>query len=575
MPTLLSTFCQRHSFSAAFFFICVLAVLLRFLALEDIPNGLYQDETAIGYNAYSILQTGKDEWGKLFPLYFKSFGDYKLPVYIYLDVLAVKLFGLTEFAVRLPSAVFGVGSVLVLYFLVKELTKDKKLALVAMLLMAVNPWHLHYSRATFEVSISLFLFLLGTFLLQKAFSKKNLIMFLGGTFCFILDIYTYNLTRLLSPLLYLLVLWYNRDQLKTYQKRDYLLTIIFSAICLTPLFLSLFDKGGINSAKGTLIFSSQSVLASLLEFRGYFVNLPTIVNKLVFNNLFLTLWQLVKNLISYFSVDFYFIKGSTHGNHGIGTAGQFYLFEFITISLGVFWTIVKKYSWGQLLAFWFLLVAGVASLTREAPHATRSFFLLFPLLIFSAQGFLVLWEKLIKLKKPLIKLTIGSVFSIFIFFNLVYYFGSYYLRFPVSYASSWKYNDREVMKYINKVVNDYDEIFFSENSGFVYTSYLFYNSVDPQVFQNSVLREPDDVEGFSKVLKFGKVNFKKINWQKDSTRPPKRLFIVKEQEKIEGVNPLQTFYLPKRPVVISVKEQIFQYPVEEVAYYVYESPEQK
>src|SRR3990167_8742234 len=76
-----------------FIAILVLAGFLRMYRLGDIPNGLYQDETAIGYNAYSILQTGKDEYGKTFPLYFQSFGDWKLPVYIYVTVPSVAFFG--------------------------------------------------------------------------------------------------------------------------------------------------------------------------------------------------------------------------------------------------------------------------------------------------------------------------------------------------------------------------------------------------------------------------------------------------------------------------------------------------
>ncbi len=58
-------------------------LFLHFYKLTSIPSGLNQDETSIGYNAYSVLTTGKDEYGKSYPIYFKSFGDEKLPVYIY------------------------------------------------------------------------------------------------------------------------------------------------------------------------------------------------------------------------------------------------------------------------------------------------------------------------------------------------------------------------------------------------------------------------------------------------------------------------------------------------------------
>src|SRR5258706_1583069 len=87
--------------------IFLLALFLRFYKLTEIPNGFNQDESSIGYNAYSILRTGKDEYGKSFPVYFKSFGDQKLPVYIYLTAATESIFGLNEFAVRFPSAALG------------------------------------------------------------------------------------------------------------------------------------------------------------------------------------------------------------------------------------------------------------------------------------------------------------------------------------------------------------------------------------------------------------------------------------------------------------------------------------
>ena len=76
--------------------ILCLAAFLRFSALDRVPPSLNWDETAIAYNAYSILQTGKDEWGKSWPLLgFESFGEYKLPVFIYATIPGVGLFGLT------------------------------------------------------------------------------------------------------------------------------------------------------------------------------------------------------------------------------------------------------------------------------------------------------------------------------------------------------------------------------------------------------------------------------------------------------------------------------------------------
>src|SRR3990167_5588830 len=100
--------------------IILVAAFLRFWRLGDYP-ALNADEAAIGYNVYSLIQTGKDEHGNPWPIHFQSFNDYKPGLYFYLVLPFVKTLGLNEWAVRLPGAILGTATVLVLYFLVLEL----------------------------------------------------------------------------------------------------------------------------------------------------------------------------------------------------------------------------------------------------------------------------------------------------------------------------------------------------------------------------------------------------------------------------------------------------------------------
>ena len=106
--------------------IVLLAAFLRFYQLGINPPSLTWDEAAWGYNAYSLGINGKDEFGRFLPYdYLESFGDFKPPMYAYLDIIPVKLFGPSEFSVRFPSAFFGVLTVLLTYFLVKRIFDDK------------------------------------------------------------------------------------------------------------------------------------------------------------------------------------------------------------------------------------------------------------------------------------------------------------------------------------------------------------------------------------------------------------------------------------------------------------------
>jgi 4-amino-4-deoxy-L-arabinose transferase-like glycosyltransferase len=167
--------------------ITLLAGFLRIYKIAEIPPALSWDEVSIGYNAYSILKTGRDEHQKFLPVdTFVAYGDYKPPLAVYITVPFVAMFGLNELAVRLPSAFFGTFTVLLTYFFVRSLfraedseirvrSKSKNLAstsmgwqaslaLISTLILAISPWHINLSRAGFEANIALFLVLLGIYL---------------------------------------------------------------------------------------------------------------------------------------------------------------------------------------------------------------------------------------------------------------------------------------------------------------------------------------------------------------------------------------------------------------------------
>lgn len=559
---------KQYIYGLVLIFVILLGFFLRFYTLGAVPSGLYQDETAIGYNAYSILKTGKDEHNSAFPLYFKSFGDYKLPVYLYLTAFTIKLFGLTEYAVRLPSALFGSLTIPLLYFLVKKITEHKTIALTTSFLVAINPWHLHYSRATFEVSVSLFLFVLGTLLLVYS-SKKISGAFFAGTMCFIVNLYTYNLTRMLSPLLFILTLYFLKSHLKI-SRKELLLTCIIGIICIIPFLTSLFVSGGASSASGTLIFSSAAVQAPLIEFRSYLINLPSWWTKPLFNSPFLTLWKYVGNIASYLSVPFFYINGSSHGNHGIGTVGQYYLFELPLFLIGVFVAIRKKPFWSSLILFWIAVTIAVASLTREAPHATRSFFLIFPMELLTAYGLIYILTHIKQLYSNPIRVVALVIVSLVGFYNIAYYFTSYYVEFPISYAKSWRSSDKELSLFIKSIETDYKKIIFDTHAGFVYSSYLFYTKFNPVLFQETARYLLDDSEGFSELRSFSKYEFRSIDWDKD-IKLPNTLIITSADQKPITLPPLKAFYYPKRPVVIPIKQEIFQYPVQDISYVVISS----
>lgn len=132
--------------------IVVLAAVLRFINLDRVPAGLIPEEASTAWNAYSLSQTGRDEWNNFLPVIFSETGGFKLALNSYLMVPAVAIFGLNEFSARIPTALAGVLAVIFTYFLTFELFRRKTVSLAAAFLFAVSPWHISMSRYGVDVN---------------------------------------------------------------------------------------------------------------------------------------------------------------------------------------------------------------------------------------------------------------------------------------------------------------------------------------------------------------------------------------------------------------------------------------
>lgn len=147
------------------FLVLIFAGVLRFYHINKSPPSLSWDEAAVGYNAWTILNWGKDEWGKTLPLSFKSFEDDKHPVHVYLTVPTVAIFGLNEIGVRASAAIFGILNVFLIFFLGRKLFKSNLAGIIASLAFAISPYNIHFSRYNHELNFALFFFMLGLTLL--------------------------------------------------------------------------------------------------------------------------------------------------------------------------------------------------------------------------------------------------------------------------------------------------------------------------------------------------------------------------------------------------------------------------
>src|SRR3990167_5139387 len=185
--------------------IIFLAFFLRFYKIGEIPPSLYWDEASLGYNAYSILKTAHDEHGQFLPVTnFAAFGDYKPPGYVYLTVPSIAIFGLDEFAIRFPSALFGVFTVILTYLLTKKLFQNESIAQLSALFLAISPWHLQLSRVAFEANAALFFSLFGIYSFIK-FALGDRLWIVYSAASFLAALYTFTGQRLFVPLILILL----------------------------------------------------------------------------------------------------------------------------------------------------------------------------------------------------------------------------------------------------------------------------------------------------------------------------------------------------------------------------------
>jgi len=564
-------FFHARKFSILFLFLVIsLGAILRFYKLNSTPPGLYPDETAIGYNAYSVLETGKDEFGKSFPLYYRSYDDYKMPVYMYATALSIKMFGLNAFSVRLLSALIGTLAIPALYFLVLELSKKKSVAYLSALFLTLNPWHLFFSRVGYEVNVATTLLVVGTlFFIMAAKRKNNMALFVLSILAFIISIYTYNVTRLIAPLLFLCLSFSHFRKAENRKNLYIILTLFF--VGMLPFFISfisLQSESGFSSQKDALIIGNVTK-AEFLQTRSYFIGLPSIFQKIFYNYWLFVAWTYMKNLVDFFSTSFFFTFGTHHPHENIGGGlGMFYYFDFPLILLGAYYGIKKRVTALYPFYLWFLLIFFVGSIIVAVPNGTRTYHVVIPFVVFAAYGAYELGKLILKIKKNYVKrlATLGVI--LLISYSMIFYLTSYFFRFPLEYAKEWRSEDQKGILFIRSVEEKYNKIIFDDSAEFIYTSLLFYGKYPPAFYQQNATYEPRGlVVGLSKV---GKYEFRKVNWEAD-TKEPNVLLVVGPNENPQGVRLLATFTYPTRPVAFYYDRKISQLPATDTAFRIYES----
>lgn len=494
------------------FVIVLVASFLRLYQLGSFPAALKWDEAALGYNAYSVLKTAKDEYGQLLPVFFKSFGDYKPGLYIYTDVPFVFILGLTEFATRFPSAAAGILAVLFTYLLVKEWF-GKKAALCAAFVLSISPWHIEFSRGAWEANLAVFLILLGIYFFTISLkSKKGLFLsafFLG------LTLITYQGAKVFTPLILLGLILIYRDNIQRIT-RSYVIkaTMIFTLFVLLIVMSVLRGEGGRAGIMSVLSYPRSPVENQeiLKEDRG---SNSSLVFKIFHPESLYFFQGVLERYFNHFSGKFLFFEGDWSNKRlGVPYQGVMYFIEIILLPAGLYFLILNKNEQTKKFLFYWLLISPIpAAITRDSISAVRALNMVIPLSMITGLG---LYQLLIAFqnKKRIIRIGSYLLISVFYLFSVVYFLDQYYIHAPIANSATSQDGYREVVQFVKPISSQYQKIIFTQYYGQPYIYWLFYTQYDPAKYQQRAIltQHSQDV---GSVEKIDNLYFRNFHWLSD------------------------------------------------------------
>lgn len=473
-----------------FFLILGIGIFLRLNQLTLIPPSLSHDETAIAYNAYSILKTGKDEYGLAYPLLFRSFDDYKLPGMVYSTIPSVALFGLSELAVRLPSALFGILAIVVMYGISIELLGTKRWlkiqkaeidgALFPTLMLALSPWHINFSRQLFESNGAVFWCMLGIYFILC--SKRIFTYIFGAGVCFVIALYFYYSVRLVIPFIGLYYLVSQWHQIYKHWK----FTLISAIICIgifIPMGKEMLSSGGMERISIVSVVNDPNYIHRRDAYVQKLGTTPSFLSKIVFNRRIALAQTILENYAKNISYRNLFLTGT-------GTYGTLYPFEMLLVPLGFAALLSLSRFSVYIILIWLITSFLPGALSVNQPNTLRT---LIAAPVFSILSGLGIWYSL----KKSVKLKFGAtaflvLLILFLFISFPKFYNAYFYENPTKNALSFGDGYKQMLAYVKANEHQYKTVVISGYYWRPYIFYLFWGNINPLSYQQYGSREKHD-----------------------------------------------------------------------------------
>lgn len=441
--------------------ILLLAFVFRFYLLDQIPNSISADEASFSYNALSILKTGRDEFGTKYPLYIRSFDDYKNPLLSYLLIPFIAVGGLNDWTIRLPSAIIGVLIVAVAYLLVEQLTGRKKLSLLVGFFCAISPWLIQYSRVAIDMNLGLFTGLTSVWFLLKA-REKPFFYVLAGVF-FGLTFYSYHASKLWMVLILpVLVILFGR------LNRLAVLGAVILVLAILP-YLFLLRNTNINLRPLSVsVFSNQEEINADARLSAVDQEQGLSAGNLIHNRRLTPINQIINGYL--FILNPQILFASNQGAH-IPPIRFFYVWQLPLIFIGLFTLFVKrKLFW--LFVAWLAVGFVPGGLTMLPVFDRRIIMNSFPLLFLASLGILSLPMK--TLVRPFFLLL--ACLSVFFFSH------NYFGHGRTQVVNLWGNGMRQVVEKTSELGAGYDKVIVSIRLNQPLTFFLYYLRFPPEKY---------------------------------------------------------------------------------------------
>lgn len=540
---------MKHYFSIPSFFlfgILILAVVLRIWSIGSVPPSASMDEASISYNAYSLLKTGGDEYGEIPLLSHRSYDDWRRATYLYLVVPFVAVLDLNVYAVRFPSIILSVLTVLSTYYIVTFLFPKKSIfsettALLASFLLAISPWHIYISRIGHETNAYMSFFVFGIlFFLIGEKKKKWLYIFIGLVF-FALSMASYYAGQAIVPvfLLGIIVVYWKSlyAMIKTNKKIIFLLFGAF--VCFLILGMELFAPDSLVRFQATSTFSKEAhgdLYAQRVLARNKAVEDKDYLGMVWYNQRLYPIQVFVDGYIAHINPQWLFSNPDSQP-HKVPNMGLLYVWQLPFLLVGIISFLFSKLiNWKTklLVLLWIVLSPLPGAIATQAPHAMRSYTFVVVLQIITAYGLTYVFFRLKQLRIFLL-----VMFAIVIVWSLWIFYVNYFIVFPKEQSKSFEYAFSKMVPYVLSVQNNYKKIIFS-NTDNLYQSYmvfLFHSKYDPFLYQG---QGGTISGGYAEPHQFGKYEFRDVNLTKEKLKKG-NLYIVNYSQAINALPIVKTF----------------------------------